>query len=132
MTKRPLNACRDCGYTWYPRGKNLSYVCPRCGSYETATGTQLAMEGLFEFIGQVAKLVYYVIYGVLYGLWMTLLCFDRGVVAFFRWLIDLDPDRPGAFVGKLLLITAILIGFVLGGILLVQHLLALQRVRSSR
>lgn len=32
-TKRPLNLC-ECGYTWYPRGKDLSLRCPRCGSEE--------------------------------------------------------------------------------------------------
>ena len=29
---RPLNRCQSCHYTWHPRGKNLSHVCPRCGS----------------------------------------------------------------------------------------------------
>lgn len=28
--RRPLNACSACSYTWYPRGKDLSAVCPRC------------------------------------------------------------------------------------------------------
>ena len=35
MTKQTLrsqNKCADCGYTWYPRGKNLSSACPRCKS----------------------------------------------------------------------------------------------------
>lgn len=31
-TKRPLNVCRECGQTWYPRGANLSRRCPNCGS----------------------------------------------------------------------------------------------------
>ena len=40
MTYRPKNECDDCGYTWYPRGKNRSLRCPHCGSrdiikYET-------------------------------------------------------------------------------------------------
>lgn len=29
---RPLNECRDCGATWYPRYRNLSRRCPDCGS----------------------------------------------------------------------------------------------------
>lgn len=33
-TLRSQNKCRDCGYTWYPRGKNLSRACPDCGSRE--------------------------------------------------------------------------------------------------
>ncbi|HJZ54324.1 MAG TPA: hypothetical protein VKE74_05175, partial [Gemmataceae bacterium] len=32
MAIRPQNACRKCGYTWYPRGKNVSIQCPRCRS----------------------------------------------------------------------------------------------------
>ena len=32
QTKRPLNECEDCGYTWHPRGKNISLVCPHCRS----------------------------------------------------------------------------------------------------
>jgi hypothetical protein len=31
-TRRPLNQCRRCGRTWYPRGANLSRQCPACGS----------------------------------------------------------------------------------------------------
>ncbi len=30
MSVRPLNACRSCGHTWYPRGSDLSRECPRC------------------------------------------------------------------------------------------------------
>ncbi|WP_157210774.1 hypothetical protein [Verrucomicrobium spinosum] len=30
-TKRAQNRCKDCGYTWYPKGKNLSRRCPSCG-----------------------------------------------------------------------------------------------------
>jgi hypothetical protein len=35
MTQRPQNECEACGYTWYPRGKNLSARCPNCGSSRT-------------------------------------------------------------------------------------------------
>lgn len=31
-TKRPQNACRKCGHTWYPRGNNRSLKCPSCGN----------------------------------------------------------------------------------------------------
>jgi hypothetical protein len=34
-TKRPQNICKFCGYTWFPRGKNLSRWCPYCGSRHT-------------------------------------------------------------------------------------------------
>src|SRR5262245_35281 len=32
MAMRPQNTCGHCGYTWYPRGKDLSNKCPNCGS----------------------------------------------------------------------------------------------------
>ena len=32
ITKRPQNMCYNCWYTWYPRGKNISNVCPNCGN----------------------------------------------------------------------------------------------------
>lgn len=31
-TKRSLNKCVDCKYTWYPKGKDLSARCPECAS----------------------------------------------------------------------------------------------------
>ena len=31
-TQRPINECEDCGYTWHPRGKNVSLHCPNCRS----------------------------------------------------------------------------------------------------
>lgn len=37
-TKRPQNVCKQCRYTWYPRGKSLSHKCPRCGSTDTGIG----------------------------------------------------------------------------------------------
>jgi len=35
-TKRHQNKCKSCGYTWYPRGKDLSAECPKCGSSEVS------------------------------------------------------------------------------------------------
>src|SRR5436309_385556 len=46
-TKRPQNVCRSCGYSWYPRGKNVSAQCPRCGSPEV----ELAIEALLRAVG---------------------------------------------------------------------------------
>lgn len=31
-TIRRQNKCKSCGYTWYPRGKDISLKCPKCGS----------------------------------------------------------------------------------------------------
>jgi predicted RNA-binding Zn-ribbon protein involved in translation (DUF1610 family) len=35
VTKRPLNKCRSCGHTWYPKGRSVSIQCPRCHSSQT-------------------------------------------------------------------------------------------------
>lgn len=35
-TKRSQNKCKACGYTWFPRGKNLSLKCPSCGSTDVS------------------------------------------------------------------------------------------------
>ena len=32
---RPYNGCHTCDYEWSPRGKDLSYRCPRCNSTDT-------------------------------------------------------------------------------------------------
>lgn len=41
-TKRSQNKCRNCKYTWYPKGKNLSLKCPNCGGTEVGyAGTGL-------------------------------------------------------------------------------------------
>lgn len=34
-TKRPLNKCKDCGHTWYPKGRSVSLRCPNCRSTST-------------------------------------------------------------------------------------------------
>lgn len=34
-TYRPHNTCKGCGYTWYPRGKDISQACPRCKGSNT-------------------------------------------------------------------------------------------------
>jgi len=31
-TLRPQNRCSRCGYSWYPRGNNVSLRCPSCGA----------------------------------------------------------------------------------------------------
>lgn len=38
INRRPLNVCASCGYSWYPRGKNLSLKCPNCCSPTTHAG----------------------------------------------------------------------------------------------
>jgi hypothetical protein len=38
MTYRPQNVCKQCRYTWHPRGKDLSRRCPNCGSNDIRFG----------------------------------------------------------------------------------------------
>ena len=47
-TRRPQNICKNCGYTWYPRGKSISLYCPNCGSHDTSIfiGLRSALFGL--------------------------------------------------------------------------------------
>jgi len=47
-TLRPQNRCSKCGYTWHPRGKNLSLKCPKCGhkDVKVVSGTAAAAIGL--------------------------------------------------------------------------------------
>lgn len=52
-TKRPQNACRRCGYTWYPRGKDVSRSCPGCGSRDV----ELAIMALFRAVGTLLVLI---------------------------------------------------------------------------
>lgn len=35
-TRRLQNTCLACGYTWFPRGKDVSAVCPQCQDPATA------------------------------------------------------------------------------------------------
>lgn len=57
-TKRPQNVCKDCGYTWFPRGSNLSRRCPGCGSgrirvsYAGCFTLVLVAAGCFWFMGR--------------------------------------------------------------------------------
>lgn len=46
-TKRSLNKCKNCGDTWYPRGRDISNKCPNCGS----TNVTLAGPGLLTIVG---------------------------------------------------------------------------------
>ncbi len=46
--RRPQNACKHCGWTWSPRGHNVSRRCPECGSPEVEIvnqGTPIALVG---------------------------------------------------------------------------------------
>lgn len=46
-TKRSQNKCKECGYTWYPRGKSISRKCPSCGSSKVGfTGSGIGIIAL--------------------------------------------------------------------------------------
>lgn len=57
-TYRPQNTCHSCGYTWYPRGKDVSLRCPNCGSYETGIDFS-GLIGFLLLIGLCVGLAYY-------------------------------------------------------------------------
>lgn len=40
FTKRPQNWCHSCGYSWYPRGKDRSLNCPKCGDEDVEVELQ--------------------------------------------------------------------------------------------
>ena len=55
QTLRSQNKCEDCGYTWYPRGKNLSLACPRCKGSKVG----YAGPGLFACLVGLALLYFF-------------------------------------------------------------------------
>lgn len=56
-TKRPQNYCRGCNYSWYPRGKNVSYSCPRCGSQDVETALMAFMRGLAALMAALVAVI---------------------------------------------------------------------------
>lgn len=45
-TLRGQNKCKDCSYTWFPRGKDISLVCPKCGGSDVKKVSSGAFLGL--------------------------------------------------------------------------------------
>lgn len=60
-TKRPQNSCRRCNYLWYPRGKDVSSSCPRCGSGDV----ELAIMALFRAIAGLVVVLFVALKGLL-------------------------------------------------------------------
>ena len=56
--RRPHNECRSCGYTWYPRGKDLSLNCPRCHGAEIG----ITLWEKIKFIASIAFVLWILIY----------------------------------------------------------------------
>ncbi|AXV83330.1 hypothetical protein CJO92_17070 (plasmid) [Ralstonia solanacearum] len=54
MTKRPQNVCKNCGYTWYPRGKSVSLKCPKCGSGKVSISGGGLLAGIIVVVGAAA------------------------------------------------------------------------------
>ncbi len=73
--KRPQNACRRCHYTWYPRGKQISYSCPRCGSRDV----ELAIMAFFRLIAEMVLAVF-----------LVLKVLIEAIVALVGWIIRLS------------------------------------------
>jgi hypothetical protein len=66
-TKRTQNVCKDCGYTWYPRGKNLSLQCPKCAGGNIAYASCLSSGCLQVFAVALAVLAVPVVIGGVIG-----------------------------------------------------------------
>jgi hypothetical protein len=49
-TKRPENHCSSCGNSWYPRGKERSDQCPRCGSTEVLLPLDGCLQAIWALI----------------------------------------------------------------------------------
>jgi predicted RNA-binding Zn-ribbon protein involved in translation (DUF1610 family) len=112
---RPQNVCKECNYTWYPRGKNVSLQCPNCDSYETTTRAELDKEigqqqfdEAIEFLVKLFTLIVSIPIAVITREW--------------KWLSDLNAEYPFQFLCKLLLITTMIVGFLLSVILVYQNL----------
>jgi hypothetical protein len=71
-TKRPQNACRQCGDTWYPRGKDVSHCCPRCGSNDV----ELAIMALFRALA-----------ALVLGVFLAIKALFELAVAVIAWLV---------------------------------------------
>ncbi len=74
-TKRPQNFCCSCGNSWYPRGKNRSDSCPRCGSPDV----QLFLEGCLGAIGHLVAAPFVLL--TLLVQFVVKLCFALGWLA---------------------------------------------------
>lgn len=79
-TKRPQNFCRTCGNSWYPRGKDRSANCPRCGS----EAVDLPLEGCLRAIGYLIAAPFILVGLILQGV-ATLLVFVVGGVLSVAW-----------------------------------------------
>jgi hypothetical protein len=58
-TLRSQNKCNDCRYTWYPRGKNISRVCPKCGSENVAVVIDWAPIPILAVAGIALYLIFF-------------------------------------------------------------------------
>ena len=56
---RPQNRCKKCGYTWHPRGHNVSNKCPNCGSREVSINYNL-IGALISFI-IICVVIYFIV-----------------------------------------------------------------------
>jgi hypothetical protein len=145
-TKRPQNYCLWCGYSWYPRGKDLSYQCPRCFSTGVTTDLDsfpeslesgvalcpesdvalllslvgLAIDFVFRVLQALPVLVRFVAVEVVVPScrWAYRLLRNEAL-----WLISLEADKPFQFICKLLCIVPVGSFSIIGVITGVAYLL---------
>ncbi len=146
MTQRPQNMCTTCFYQWQPRGHDVSPKCPNCGARTTTTVFAYNLERFLALIVMLIRTLIFPITGpimligwglpylfkglnrlrlllVRFGRWLYPRLLDLGywlrmkLVEFWRWVTDLDSDRIGSYVAKLVVIV---IGSTLSLILVIK------------
>ncbi len=140
FNKRPLNICKSCNYTWYPRGKSVSAVCPNCGSRETDLALAVFLANLFWLLKQPFILVYRLL-RVLSGsgIPFVISALERAgaiIIACAKWFVipfqvsgnwilsvkddfgekDGDEQSPWGFVAKLIVLAVISVVLLILGI----------------
>lgn len=65
FTRRPLNRCRECGRSWYPKGQDVSTECPGCGSSRVGIAPTVRRSrsslGCLLFVGLLAAAGYFAV-----------------------------------------------------------------------
>jgi hypothetical protein len=150
LNKRPLNMCKSCSYTWYPRGKSLSGKCPRCGSTATDLVFLVVLLAVLWLLAwpfvQSYRLICilkpYVIPFVILAssrIWSSIVFCSYWLTLPFsismQWLLSIKDDftenenvsmNPWSFAAKVFVLTSLCVALVILGIVLRGHIVAVQ------
>ena len=85
FTKRPLNICNACEFTWYPRGHDISLQCPNCKS----KAVDLAPDPILALLSKLGDIFIAICLCLFwYPLCYPFLLLFRIVSLFRAWLIE--------------------------------------------